>query len=76
MSAPQVSSEEKRGPWCSKHNAPRVVESDCHRCHGDGEIEDVDDVIGRGMEQCYACGGSGVGYPDCEFCLDEDDDYV
>lgn len=63
----------KRGLWCDKHNCERDVETDCHRCHGDGMIEDMDDVICSGRETCYACGGSGVGWPDCEWCIDEDE---
>lgn len=72
----RVASLKERGLWCSKHNVERNVASYCSRCNGDGEIEDLDDVICNGMETCYACGGSGEGWPDCEFCLDEDNDYV
>jgi hypothetical protein len=61
-------------PRCRKHNVTLDVETECHICHGEGVIEDLDDVIGRGSERCYACGGSGIGWPDCEFCIEESHD--
>ena len=71
----KVANLKERGLWCDKHNCERTIDSDCHRCHGDGQIEDMDDVICGGVETCYACGGSGQGWPDCEWCLDEDNGY-
>lgn len=56
---------------CPKHKVPLDVESDCHVCHGEGEIEE-DDYGHTFMVVCYACKGSGIGLPDCEFCLEED----
>lgn len=69
----EVTESVPRGPWCTKHNCTRDVENDCSRCHGDGEIEG-DDYLDRRYEKCYQCDGSGVGYPDCEYCIEEDHD--
>lgn len=63
----------KAGCWCDKHDVERDVETDCHVCHGEGLTEDADNIIGRGVETCWSCHGSGIGWPDCEYCLDEED---
>jgi len=67
-----------RANWCERHKCAKDRESDCHVCHGEGVVEDHDDVIGRGTETCWSCRGSGRSpWLDCEWCLEEsDDDYA
>ena len=60
---------------CKKHGLPLNIPTDCSRCHGEGAIED-DEEFGMSppFVNCWQCCGSGVGLPDCEMCLIEDDD--
>lgn len=62
---------------CPKHNLPYDVESDCHVCHGEGQVDDDEPGSGHAYITCWACRGSGTSpFLDCEFCLDEErDDY-
>lgn len=60
---------------CPKHKAPYDVDVDCHVCHGEGEIEDLDDFMG-GFERCWSCHGSGMGFPECAFCIEEEGDDI
>jgi DnaJ-class molecular chaperone len=62
---------------CPKHKVRRDVESHCHVCHGDGETEDLDDYSGNApMVTCWSCKGTGRGFMDCEFCLEEEADEI
>lgn len=61
---------------CPKHKVRRDVESDCHVCHGDGEVFDDDPGMGGGYTTCWSCDGTGQGFMDCEFCLEEADDEI
>ena len=57
---------------CKKHQIP-LTPSDCRRCHGEGVIEDDDFVYGdlKTYVPCWECKGTGIGLPDCEFCIEE-----
>jgi DnaJ-class molecular chaperone len=62
--------------WCAKHQCERTVECDCSTCHGEGIVDDPDDILGGGYETCWRCHGSGVSpWLDCEWCLEDDDEY-
>ena len=60
---------------CTKHHIP-LIPSDCKQCHGDGMLEDDKDEFGgnSGIVPCWACGGSGQGWPECELCLLDEDE--
>lgn len=61
---------------CEKHQVPCRVTMDCAQCHGSGELY-VDDDPGMSPreEDCFACAGTGLGFDECEYCLEEDDEF-
>ena len=66
----------ERSARCVTHGLPYNVPTDCHVCHGAGEVEDARDGMERmtGFVSCWQCGGSGNGFPDCERCVAESDE--
>lgn len=61
---------------CPTHQVPLDCIPDCSHCGGEGIIESdwIDQLGGSGYRTCPFCNGSGDGYPDCELCLQEQDE--
>ena len=60
---------------CHIHGLPFDVPTTCSSCHGSGEVEDDDDYSSSPpLISCYVCHGTGIGFRECEMCLEEEDD--
>lgn len=79
MSEP-AKSEQETG-ICSTHHI-RMHSPECSRCHGEGLVEEDDDLmwLRSRFVPCWYCNGSGQSsWLECELCVqdwqDEEDEY-
>lgn len=70
--AEPAKSEQETG-ICSQHHI-RMYHPDCSRCHGEGEVEDDDDLMSfrPHYATCWACQGRGQSsWLECELCVQD-----